>query len=184
MTIVLAAGLFVLAAITQMWVAADPVIHVLVQFPLLGLCGYLLGRDRFIPGHWAGSALALAIFFFLFWMLPRSIDDALAHWQIHVMKFITLPLGTGLPLALSWKYLPPVLKGFLKAQCITMFGILGFLYTHAPVRICNSYLLDDQIRLGYGFFYLACGLSVFWTIPVFTGRQFRASPALQGTHLS
>ena len=184
MNVLLAAVIFVLATLTQIWVAGDPVIHILVQFPLLVLCGYALGRGWFIPAHWAGPLMVLAIVSFLFWMLPRSVDDSLTEWQMHLAKFITLPLGTGLPLALGWKYLPPVLKGFLKAQAITMFGVLGFLYTHAPVRICNSYLVDDQIRLGYGFLYVACGLSVLWTIPVFTGRQLFAFRILRGTQLS
>jgi hypothetical protein len=88
---------------------------------------------------------------------------------MHFAKFTTLPLAAGLPLALAWPHTHRILRGLIKAEAISMLGILGFLYTHAPIRICNSYLVSDQIRLGFGFFWVAAGLSLVWSLPVFVG---------------
>ncbi|MCG8490526.1 MAG: hypothetical protein MI743_02830 [Sneathiellales bacterium] len=162
---------FVLSLVAQIWVAEDPVIHVLVQFPLLVFVGYCLASGMRIQQIFMGPLLVLAVAAILFWMLPRTLDAILTEWGMFIAKFVLLPLTVGVPLALCWRHLNPVVRGFVKAQAISMLGILGFLYTHAPVRICNSYLLDDQVRLGYGFFLVVVGLSIVWTIPVFIGDR-------------
>ena len=164
----------------QPGVASDPVLHMLVQFPLLGVAGYMLGRGFRLRDTWIGAMLVAAIAVLLFWMLPRSLDGAVATWPMLIAKFVTLPLGVGLPFALVWARLNPILRGFLKAEAISMVGVLGFLYTHAPVRICNSYLVDDQIRLGYGFFYAAAGLAICWSVPVLIGQNPSSNISLSG----
>lgn len=169
---ILTTGLFALAVAVQLWVATDPVVHMLVQFPLLGAVGFLLGRQIPLAERWAGATVIVGIATVLFWMLPRSLDGALTSWSMHFAKFITLPLAAGLPLALAWPRLHRVLRGFVKAETISMLGVLGFLYTHAPIRICNSYLITDQVRLGVGFFWLAAALAIFWSLPVFLGPSF------------
>ncbi|WP_127751331.1 hypothetical protein [Parasedimentitalea marina] len=116
-------------------------------------------------------ALILALVTGMIWMLPRSIDAALIDPFWTIAKFITLPLFLGLPLVLAWGQMGPILKGFLKAQSISMLLFLAFLYTHSPVRLCNSYLEEDQIRLGLGFAYVALGLIVVWIAPVFVGTS-------------
>jgi hypothetical protein len=52
-----------------------------------------------------------------------------------------------------------------------MLGILAFLYTHAPTRLCNVYLLDDQRLLGERFLYLALALAVIWALPLFSAER-------------
>lgn len=151
---------------------ADPVLHVLVQLPLLALSGALMVRglsaDRFRPSPTISNALILvAVFAILFWMVPRYIDEALVDPLVALAKFISLPLLVGVPLAIAWSGAHPFLRGFLKANALSMLGILAFLYTHAPVRICNSYLIADQERLGIGFLLTAIALAVVWTIPLF-----------------
>lgn len=154
MNFILAGMSFLFAAMIQFWVASDPVIHVLLQFPLLAISGYLLVAGQSIDDLWIGPALVLAISAILFWMLPRTLDAVLNSWIMHFAKFTLLPLTVGAPLAFCWGRLHMIVRGFVKAETISMLGVLGFLYTHAPVRICNSYLVDDQIRLGFGFFYV------------------------------
>jgi len=171
MNFILAGISFLLAIAVQFWVAGDPVIHVLVQFPLLAISGYLLVAGQTIRDVWVGPALVLAVCSILFWMLPRTLDAVLNDWGMHFAKFALLPLTVGVPLALCWKRLHLIVRGFVKTETISMLGILGFLYTHAPVRICNSYLIDDQIRLGFSFFYVAGALSLLWIIPVFRGAE-------------
>jgi hypothetical protein len=157
------------ACAAQPFVAGDPVVHVLVQMPALAAAGAVVGVRFHLPANWVGAVLILALTTGAIWMLPRSVDAALITWTGLVAKFITLPLFCGVPLGLSWPRIGPVLRGFLKAQAVSMLLLLGFLYTHAPLRICNSYLVDDQQRLGMGFVYVACALTVIWLVPVFTG---------------
>ncbi|MEO9682344.1 MAG: hypothetical protein ABJF86_15795 [Tateyamaria sp.] len=161
--------LFALGCLAQIWVAADPVIHVLVQMPLLAAAGYVLPRRFILPRSGVGPVLILAFVALTIWMLPRSVDAALSSYTWHLAKFVTIPLGIGFALSLSWPCIGPVLRGFIKAQLVSMLLFLGFLYTHAPIRICNSYLIDDQHRLGLGFAYVAIGLALYWIVPVFIG---------------
>ena len=161
---------FAMALIAQIWVAEDPVVHVLVQMPLLAAAGYLLPHRISLPREAVGPVLILALVTVAIWMLPRSVDAALTYRSWHIAKFTTLPLGFGLALSLTWPVIGPVLRGFFKAQIISMLLLLGFLYTHAPIRICNSYLVDGQQRLGLGFVTVAVGLTLWWVIPAFLGH--------------
>lgn len=163
---------FAAACAAQPWVGGDPVLHVLVQMPFLAFAGALVPiAPRAIPRDLALPLAIVALTTALYWMLPRAVDAALITWQGHAAKFITLPLLLGVPFGLAWPRLGPVLRGFAKAQTVSMLLLLGFLYTHAPIRICNSYLVDDQVRLGLGFACLAAALAVFWIIPAFTGAS-------------
>lgn len=148
--------------------AASPIQHVLVQMPLLVLAGVLGAYDLRLRQDWALPLLLLALTVFLFWMLPRNVDWALSP-QGELTKYITLPLLLGLPLRLSWPCLGPILRGFIKANALSMLGVLGFLYTHAPIRICNSYLVSAQQDLGFAFLYLAAALACLWAFPVLFG---------------
>ena len=173
-------ALFATAVAVQPFVAADPVVHMLVQFLLLVASGYVLGVRLRLPFELIGPVLVCGITVLLFWMLPRSLDGALTSWPMHIAKFVTLPLFVGLPLGLTWPVLGPILRGFLKAQSVSMAGVMGFLYTHAPIRICNSYLVDDQIRLGFGFFFLATSLAFYWSLPVLIGHPLTLAHLLPG----
>lgn len=151
---------------------ADPLTHVLVQLPLLALAGAVLapalrlGRGDWNRGGWV--CLILAVFAMAFWMLPRNIDAALQSAAWEAAKLVTLPLLVGLPLRLGWARAHPLLRGVLKAQALSMLGVLAFLYTHAPIRLCNFYLVEDQYRLGLGFLAAALALAVAWVAPLFS----------------
>lgn len=167
------------AVALQPQVAADPVVHVLLQMPALAVSGAFLPlAGRSAPREWVGPLFILALTTAAFWMLPRSVDAALGDWASLALKYVSLPLGVGLPLALTWRRLGPVARGFIKAQTLSMLLFLAFLYTHAPVRICNLYLVDDQQRLGVGFAVAAIGLTFIWLTPIFFGSpsQGRKGP--------
>jgi len=157
---------------------SDPVLHVIVQLPMLGWAGWLLadalsdrwGRSLFETyntGGWAGLLVALVAI--AFWMLPRSIDGALSSGEMELAKFISVPLLIGAPLRLSWRRAHPLLRGVLMANALSMLGVLAWLYTAAPVRICNSYLVGDQQRLGEAFIYVGVALAVVWCGRLFMG---------------
>lgn len=156
------------------------VTHMLVQLPLLTLSGWCLGtgllsmlprlgRTEWNQGGIPG--LIIAVFTLLFWMLPKSLDGSLDDPLLEVVKFVTLPLCFGLPLALSWPRAQALVRGFLKAQFISMLGVLSFIYTHAPVRICNNYLVSEQETAGLLLGGAAVVLAIGWTAPLFFAAE-------------
>ena len=170
--IALSLGLLGFCVLFRQSLGADPVMHVLVQLPVLAFSGALfvtsLGARHLCITEPLANALSLvAVFAILFWMLPRYIDAVLVDPRIEFAKFVSIPVFVGGSLALGWKKSHPFLRGFLKANAISMLGVLSFLYIHAPMRICNSYLVADQERLGFGFLMTAAGLGLAWAIPLF-----------------
>ena len=163
------------------WLERDPLTHVLLQLPLLALAGGMIAQalaqpklrskssDRSSPAWMKGGLplILVAIFTIAYWMLPRSIDAALLDPEMELLKFITVPCLIGAPLAIGWGRAHPLLRGFLKAQTISMLAVMAFLYTHAPIRICNVYLVADQERLGVGFLIAAVTCALLWSLPIF-----------------
>jgi hypothetical protein len=151
--------------------------HMLIQIPLLVAVGIIAGR--LLPKrcqNWllatAGGTIAcvvLAIFTSSYWMLPRALDAALANPLTDAVKFISLPALAGLPLALAWKQLSVIGRGFLWTNFISMLTVLGWLYIAAPVRVCNSYLLGQQASAGWLMVKLAMLLFAGWLITLFIG---------------
>lgn len=130
--------------------------QMLIQIPLLALTGYILGLgikqlkpsvlSRYnsygIPG------LLIVTFASTYWLLPRSLDAPLNSAIFEVMKFATVPLLIGLPLALSWERLHFNVKGFVWANVISMNFVMGWLYDNPSIRLCNNYLTEQQLQLG------------------------------------
>lgn len=174
MALYIAAALFALCVLFRTPLEQHMVTHVLVLLPALAAAGWYAGRalaDRW-PGlvsrDWnAGGATGLlaALLTGAFWMLPRIFDWSLSEPLGEVAKFVSLPLLLGVPLALSWRRAPVLVRGFLKASAISMALTLAWVYVNAPVRLCTSYLTGQQEQLGIGFFWLAIILAVLWTAP-------------------
>ena len=153
--------------------------HVLIQLLGLATAGYLIGVG--LRPHFAGfmdrwnrygaTGLALVISTGAIWMLPRLIDASLESGLVESAKFVSLPLLLGVPLALSWPRFGTILRGFLKANFLSMMIFFGWLYIAAPVRLCNSYLIDDQTLLGTAFLVITAVLSVLWSAPLFFGSS-------------
>jgi hypothetical protein len=145
--------------------------HMLVQFPLLVGAGALLGRSlppRARKGVAAFNAHGLAGFtlFLLvtaFWMIPRALDEALLSPAIEVAKFASL-VAAGAALALSWRAAPPVVQAFFVGNWAWMSAVVGLLYTDAPARLCNFYLLDQQTVAGRGLVALAIIVPLAWIV--------------------
>jgi hypothetical protein len=165
--------------------------HMLIQIPLLVVVGILAGC--LLPERCQGSLLAvaggaipcvvMAIFASSYWMLPRALDAAQANPLTEAAKFITLPALAGLPLALAWKQLSAIGRGFVWTNFISMLAVLGWLYIAAPVRLCNSYLLDQQTGAGWLMVQLAILLFAGWLGTLFVSRDCppRGSGAAEGT---
>ena len=153
--------------------------HMLIQIPLLALSGALFAsairartqstlaryNEYGLPG------MLVVSFASTYWMLPRALDAALDNPAMEAVKFLSLPLLVGLPLALSWARLGTVGRGFVLANAISMIAVAGWLYRESPVRLCNYYLIDQQILLGDYLLALALLMGLVCTARAFVGSH-------------
>lgn len=161
------------------WLEATMTAHMLLQIPLLAAVGAV--ACRLLPERWQDSLLAaaggaipcvlLASFASTYWMVPRALDGALANPLEEAAKFTSLPLLVGLPLGLAWRRLGVIGRGFVWTNAISMLAVLGWLYINAPVRLCNSYLVDQQEAAGWWMVKLALLLFAGWLGSHFVGGE-------------
>lgn len=143
--------------------------HMLVQFPLLALAGFLLAGTLPQPwlarvNRWNGygitglfsTALVLAVL-----MIPRVLDLALVDGRIECAKYLALIL-CGAALRLSWQPAGLLVQGFFLGNVLPMTAVVGYLFESSPVRVCNAYLLDDQERLGQGMVWITAATGLLW----------------------
>ena len=148
---------------------ASMTMHMLVQFPLVAFPGFLLAAA--LPGRWLarmtacnahgisglfGVAVVLAIL-----MIPRVLDLALVDGRIELAKWLAL-LFCGATLRLSWRPAGLLMQGFFLGNILPMMVVVGSLYESSPVRVCNAYLLDDQVRLGQLLVWISAGIALAW----------------------
>ncbi len=132
--------------------------HMLVQIPLLVIVGVLAGvalptslKTRIAAWNQGGvSGTLLALIASSWWMVPRALDLTLASPSMEAAKFVCLPLFVGVPLALSWRQLGSLGRGLVVANVLPMWAVVGWLYIAAPMRVCNYYLVDQQVAAGIG----------------------------------
>ena len=175
------AGTLVFVALAMPWtrhvLERAMVAHMLVQIPLLVVTGALMARAlpqsvrvriaRWNAGGVSGTLLALIVS--SWWMVPRALDWALASPAMEATKFATLPLLVGAPIALSWRPLGSLGRGFVIANVLPMWAVVGWAYVAAPVRVCNYYLVDQQVLAGAGLLSLAVAVGIATAaMPFFT----------------
>lgn len=178
----LALGVIYVALATphaRAWLEASMSGHMLVQIPLLAAIG--IAACRLLPERWQEALLAAAggpvacvlaaLFASSYWMLPRALDGALANPLIEMAKFVSLPALVGAPLALAWRRLAMIGRGFVWTNFISMLAVLGWLYIAAPVRVCNNYLVDQQASAGWLMVKLSLLLFAGWLGALFVGGK-------------
>lgn len=153
-------------------------LHMLVQFPLLVLAGFLLART--LPARWrrradawnahgiAGLVASAAILMLL--MIPRVLDLALVDPRVEAAKWLAL-LACGAGLQLSWQRAGTLVQGFFLGNLLPMTAAAGQLFQDATVRLCNAYLLGDQVRLGQGLVLLSVLAAATFTVRVVRARR-------------
>lgn len=147
--------------------------HMLFQFPLLMLAGALMtgalpARTRRTLARWneygisglvfVGLTLAVA-------MVPRLLDLALVDGAIELAKCAVLLLA-GVALRLSWQPAGLLVQGFFLGNVLSMSVVVGQLYVNSPVRVCNAYLLGDQVRLGQALTWGSAFVAAMWLAQV------------------
>ncbi|RKQ34678.1 hypothetical protein [Oceanobacillus halophilus] len=137
------------------------IVHMLIQLPLLILAGWLTGdvvvrKFYDVWDRWNGNGIPgiiLVFFITLFWMFPRTLDEALTYNSMEFLKFISLPF-VGLLLRGSWEKLHTLGKTFIYLNYLSMFGLFAWLYIDSPIQICNNYLETQQKVLGWGMLFI------------------------------
>jgi len=146
-------------------------LHMLVQYPLIVLCGALLGQAmppaatrRLAAWNAMGLAgLVAALLFTSVLMIPRVLDLVLVDLRVEEAKFTAL-LFVGALLRPSWRAAGRVVQAFFLGSTLPMMVAVGTLYQNAPARLCNAYRLDDQQALGTLLVYLAVAVAVVWLV--------------------
>lgn len=129
--------------------------QMLIQIPLLVVVGYGAGSilKRKIPSIqlYVGGipGLLMIVFTMVFWMIPRSLDQALTMNAMEVAKYVTLTLFVGIPLGVGWRKLGFIARGFIWIHLLSMIFLMGWLYAASPIRVCNQYLIDQQQVTGW-----------------------------------
>ena len=151
---------------------ASLLMHVLVEIPLLTCIGIAAGslmkpRMSGILNSISIPCVLLASFTLAFWMIPRWLDASLNDELVAFMKYASVPLLIGIPLALCWQSLHPVARGVVKIEFLAMLFRLGWIYLVAPDRLCNNYLLGEQRQLGNMLVILGFLVGTTWLAQVF-----------------
>ena len=136
--------------------------HMLMQFPLLILAGAAFAsiappRMLTVIASINVHGLAGLLFCLLvsaFWMIPRALDLALQSPTAEIAKIATL-LVAGAGVQLSWRPAGIVVQTFFIGNWAWMTAVVGLLYQDPSTRLCNGYLLDQQVVAGYGLVALA-----------------------------
>jgi hypothetical protein len=144
-------------------------IHMHMQMPLFVIAGLLMApffTKRFPQffEKWNQNGLPGILLFIIimgYWMLPRTMDEALTVQSVEIFKFISLPFLAGVPLRDSWRKI----GSFGKNTVIIIFTILffgmGWLYIASPDQLCNNYLVIEQLTLGWSFITTAIGMVIY-----------------------
>jgi len=93
-------------------------IHMHVQMPLLAIAGMLMTpllQDKFphFFKKWNEKGvvgMTLVMIMIVYWLIPRTMDEALMLPYVEVFKFISWPFLVGVPLRDSWGKLNNVLS--------------------------------------------------------------------------
>jgi len=179
----------------RQWLEGTMARHMLLQIPMLlaagaaFACGLSPANDAAITAplagrlrHWDENGIVGLSAFLLasaYWMIPRALDSAAASLPVDAGKAAALLLA-GLLVPGSLARADTIIQLFFVGNFAWMSAIAGMLYQDTPQRLCNLYLIDDQIVAGTGLVALALAVPLLWGIRHFC-RDAGAEPEVQGS---
>src|SRR5690625_441833 len=115
-------------------------IHMHVQMPLLAIAGMLMTpllQDKFprFFKNWNENGvvgMTLVMIIIVYWLIPRTMDEALMIPYVEVFKFISWPFLVGVPLRDSWGKLNTNGQGFIFISISIIFGGNGLVVYCGP----------------------------------------------------
>ncbi|ADU30580.1 hypothetical protein [Evansella cellulosilytica] len=145
------------------------IIHMHMQMPLLIISGFLIAPifQKMFPlffSKWNENGtpgILLFVLIMIYWMIPRTMDDALTSDIVQLFKFISLTFLAGVPLRDSWKKITNKIKTFIIIFFTITFYAMGIVYISWPDQLCNNYLIIEQITLGWGFITMAICSTIY-----------------------
>lgn len=155
------------------------IVHMHMQMPLIIVAGWFLARylqirfSEFFQ-KWNANGIPgilLFVIIFSYWMIPRTMDEALTSSAMEMFKFISLSFLAGVPLRDSWPKIGEAVKYALYVMFTLLFFGMGWLYIGSPVQLCNNYLLIEQVTLGWGFVTMAICLLIYLIYVTFADRS-------------
>jgi len=138
-------------------------IHMHMQMPLIGVAGMLMTPwlQKLFPNFfkkWNENGIPgvlLILIVILYWLIPRTMDDALSSSSVEVFKFISWAFLVGVPLRDSWPKLTKLWKNLLFTLLSVAYLAMSGLYIFSPDQLCNNYAIVEQRTLGWGFLFIA-----------------------------
>ena len=162
------------------WLEQSLTANLLIGYPALVVFGYFLGQRALQQPHIEAVVartggipwLLLATFTLAFWMIPRWMDASVAHLDIALLKYLSLIFPVGVALGCGWRYLHYISRAVIKIELLTMLFRLGWLYLISPDRLCNNYLLSDQVMLGKALLVIGLLMTLVFCFPLFFTRGY------------
>ncbi len=158
--------------------------HMLVQIPMLLVAGIACSRCLSALQNesvllrrleaWNAHGLTGLLVFLLttaYWMIPRALDNAVASISAEQAKMVSLFVA-GFLLPASLARANTILQLFFLGNFAAMMAIVGMLYQDAPQRLCNFYLVDDQVTAGMGLVSLAIIIPLLWCLCLKSVRDY------------
>lgn len=151
------------ALLLRDWLEAAMLRHMLLQLPLLITAGWLLALRwpavNLDPYGLCG--LTATLFVTAYWMIPRALEQSINLPAAEVAKFASL-LAVGAILPDTLRRANWIVQAFYLGNLSWMMGVAGIEYQNMPQRLCNAYLLDDQIRTGMALVAVSVAVAVLW----------------------
>ncbi|WP_405098884.1 hypothetical protein [Oceanobacillus sp. FSL H7-0719] len=150
-------------------------IHMHMQMPLFMISGMLMApffQKRFPKffDKWNSNGIPGILLFMvivIYWMIPRTMDEALTITAVEIFKFVSLPFLAGVPLRDSWKKIGIGVQNTVFIILSVTFGLLAWLYIASPTQLCNNYLIVEQKTLGWGFVFLSACIFFYFVQTLF-----------------
>ena len=155
------------------------VLHMLVQLPLLMICGLVIARfggikrllNAIDPAGYASAVLASG--WLIFWMLPINLDAAQNDIFFRLLKVLSLPL-LGITAYWAWVRLGGVGRGVLVLEAWAMLMRTGWIFMISPEQICANYLPFEQHMTGQILLQTGALIAVFIIIYAFFRKEAAA----------